>query len=193
MIPYIGPTETTALPKNLTLTQFLQTVFVGISGLPGDLVRPRWQPNPPKRPEIETNWMGVAIMNSVPDANAYTDTKLVESTVAYESQRNEILEIGCSVYGPEAIENYGLIRDGFQIPNNLAALNAANMGIVEVGRMQSLPEFFNERWWNRVECSVFIRRKIQREYPIPTLISALGQIHTVIGGEDYTLDWNTEN
>ena len=190
-VPYIKPKP--GVPSSLTLTQFLQTVFVGISGLPGDLVRPRWQPNPPKRPEIETNWLAIAIMNTTPDLNAYLDTKSVGLDVITEYQRNEIMEIGCAFYGPAAIENYGLVRDGFQIPNNLAQMGAANMGIVEVGPMMSMPEFVNERWWNRAECSVFIRRKIQREYPIPTLISASGQIHTVLGGEDYTLDWAVEN
>lgn len=192
-VPYIKPSQTTALPRQLTLTQFLQTVFVGISGLPGDFVRPRWQQKPPKRPGIETNWMGIGISNSTPDLNAYLDTQRVGGEDVTKYERNEIIEIGCAIYGPEAIETYGLLRDGFQIPNNLAQLNAANMGIVEVGLMRSLPEFLNEQWWNRVECSVFIRRKIQREYPIPTLLSASGQIHTVIGGEDYTLDWAVEN
>lgn len=185
---YELPASTVPIPGGLTLTQFIQTVFVGITGLTGTLVRPKWQVEPPKQPDLTVNWMAMGIDVAVPDANAYLG---VDNTDANVTQRHETLEIGCSIYGPEALEIYGLIRDGFQIPANLAALASANMGIVEVGPGRRIPDFVNERWIGRVTTSVFLRREIQRVYPILTLLSASGTIHTAIGNEDYLLNWAT--
>lgn len=183
---YIRPSFTQGLPGNLTLTQFIQTIFVGITGLEGSLVRPKWQVEPPKNPSILTNWMAMGVDVAAPDANSYVDT---DSEGAVVSQRHETLEVSCDIYGPNALETAGLIRDGFQIPTNLEALTQANMGFVEVSPMRHLPELVNERFIDRVIMSTFIRREIQRIYPIPTVLSANGTIHSVVGNEDYLLNW----
>ncbi len=189
-VAYKLPTFTEPIPGGLTLTQFIQTVMVGISGLPGTLVRPMWQPEPPKQPDLSVNWMAMGISVAVPDANSYVD---VNSDGATVSQRHETLEVQCSIYGPAALETYGLIRDGFQIQPNLDGLRSANMGFVEVGPARRVPDLVNERFIDRVQTSVFLRREIQRIYPILTLVSAHGVIHTVLGNEEYLLDWVTPN
>lgn len=184
--PYILPVSTEPLPRNLTLTQFIQTVFVGITGLPGNLVRPKWQVEPPKQPDLSVNWMALGVDVAAPDANAYVDTNTDGAVV---SQRHETLEISSDIYGPDALEIAGLIRDGFQIPTNLEALFYANMGFVEVSPMRHIPDLINERFINRVVMSTFIRREIQRVYPIPTVLSASGVIHYTDGDEEYLVDW----
>lgn len=187
---YILPSSTVPISGRLTLTQFIQTVFVGISGLPGPLVRPKWQPEPPKQPDILTNWIAIGIDVVSPDANGYLWAN-AEDQVYY--QRMELLEIGCSIYGPQALEIYGVIRDGFQIPSNLYALRSAFMGFVEVSPARKIPDLINERFINRVQASVFLRREIQRDYPILTLVSASGTIYTdmYVNDEQYLLDWET--
>lgn len=186
---YILPTSTTPLPGGLTLNQFIQTVLVGISGITGTLVRPSWQAEPPKQPDITVDWIAFGINLATPDANGYVDTDEDENTV---SQRHELLDIGVSIYGPLAFTTYGLIRDGFQIQPNLDGLRSANMGFVEVGPARQVPDFVNGRWVGRIQTNIFLRREIQRVYPILTLLSANGTIHTVIGNEDYLLDWEVE-
>ena len=189
MTTYLQPTSTSGFPQSLTLTQFIQTVMVGISALPGPLVRPKWQIEPPKQPDLSVNWMAIGVSVAVPDANSYVGS---DEDGAVISQRHETLEISCSIYGPDAMETYGLIRDGFQIQPNLYALRSANMGFVEVSPARHIPDLVNGRFINRVEASVFLRRMIQRVYPIATLLSASGVIHTVVGGEEYLLDWETQ-
>lgn len=189
MSNYILPASTTPLPRSLNLEQFIQTVIVGVSGLSGTLVRPKWQIAPPKQPEISQDWIAMGVNVSTPDANAYLGVNEANATT---SQRHEALEIGCSIYGPNALSTCELIRDGFQIPNNREALTAANMGFVETGPIVHFPELINERWFNRYEMSIFLRREIQRTYPILTVLSARGTIHTVLGNEQYLLDWATQ-
>jgi hypothetical protein len=184
--PYIRPNYTEPIPGGLNLAQFLQTVFVGITGLSGTLVRPKWQQEPPKQPDIDTNWLAMGVDVVSPDANAYVDVDGNGRTV---TQRHEDLDVSCSIYGPDALEIYGLIRDGLQIQTNLEALRFANMGFIEVGPGRHIPDLVNERWFNRIVTNVFFRREIQRRYPIVTILSASGTIHTVTGGETYLLDW----
>lgn len=184
--PYMQPASTTPLPNGLTLAQFIQTVMVGVSGLPGTLVRPKWQAAPPKQPDIETNWMAIGVESSTPDANAYIAEN---SSAQVISQRTERLEISCAIYGPSAFAIYGLIRDGFQIPNNLFVLSYANMGFVEVTEGRHVPDLVNERYIDRVVTSVVLRRLVQRIYPILSITSAAGGIYTVLGTEPYLLDF----
>lgn len=190
---YVLPKTTLGLPGGLTLTQFIQTVLVGLSGLPGNFVRPRWQIEPPKQPDVNVNWMGFGIDVNTPDANAYVWT--ARDNASLYSQRMEALDIGCTIYGPEALEIYELLRDGFQITNNLAALTNAKMGFVEVTTARKVPELFDGRFYNRVQASVILRREVQRIYAVPTLLSASGTVYTdtFVNDVQYSLDWNSQN
>jgi hypothetical protein len=190
MSNYLQPTSTTGLPGSLNLTQFIQTVLVGLSGLQGNFVRPKWQIEPPKQPDLNVNWLAFGIDVAAPDANGYLSSN-ADTTVYY--QRMETLEVGMSIYGPEALEIYGLIRDGFQIPQNRFALANANMGFVEITPGRKIPDFVHERFINRVQSSVFLRREIQRVYAVPTILSAGGVIETVTSAGEYSLDWDTQN
>jgi hypothetical protein len=186
---YVKPVTPTQFPKQLNLSQFLQTVIVGLSNLDGTLVVPKWQVEPPKDPELEVEWISFGIVNQSPDANAYV---AVDANGNNVFQRHEGIELGLSIYGPGCNGLAGLIRDGFSIYQNLEALRAANMGFTKVGPALVLPELINERWRNKVEMSVFLRREIQRVYPVLTLISANGQIHSFVGNEAYLENFQTQ-
>lgn len=190
MNPYVKPVSPQSqYPSGLTLTQFIQTVLVGISGVPGDLCRPKWQTEPPKQPDIFVTWMGFAIEVAAPDANSYLGSM---SGTQLGSQRHENLEVSVSVYGPNALEIYGVLRDGFQIPQNRIALFNANMGFTEISPARTIPDLVNQRWVGRVESSIFLRREIQRTYGVPTILSASGIIYVPDVTPDYQLPWEVQ-
>jgi len=183
---YLVPSFTTPIPRKLTLEQFLQTVLVGLSEISGPLVRPKFQQAPPKQPDINVDWVSFGIGDSKPDANGYTGMNPDGST---SYQRHALIELNCGFHGPNALETYELVRDGFQIQQNLEALRSATMGFVEVTRALRVPELINERWFDRYEASVFLRRETERLYPVLSIVSAKGTIHTFIGNEEYLLNW----
>lgn len=170
-----------ALPGNLSLEQFLQTIFVGLSGLSGDLVRPKWQMDPPKQPDITVDWLGFALMENDADFNAYVGIDQSGNNVF---QRMEALTVQCSFYGPNALSYLQTVRDGFQIKQNLEALESAKMGYVSTSKAVRVPDLVNERWMQRWEMSVSLRREILRVYPILTFLTGAGTLNSnVSSGE----------
>jgi hypothetical protein len=176
---------------SLTLTEFLQTMLAGVSGLPGQLIRPKWQINPPKQPDVEVNWLAMALINAPADANAYVgflpDGHGGQVNV---TQRMEQLELLCGFYGPNGYDYMGLTRDGFQIQANRDALTLAGMGYVGENTGHRVPDLVNERWVDRWEISFFINRQILRSYPILSFLSVSGSITAVLdSGTVKTTNW----
>ena len=183
---YLQPSSSESLPGGLSLIQFLQTVMVGVSGFDGKLVRPRWQIEPPKDPDVLINWLGFGIVGTTPDTFAYN---ALNAAGNYDFMRNEVFELAVSVYGPNAYENMRLIQDGFQVTQNLESLQLANMGLVNTTAGIHAPELINERWFDRYDFSIFIRRQIQRVYPVLSFLSASGSITVTKGDEEWITDW----
>jgi hypothetical protein len=172
---YIDPkTQKTQFPKGISLGRFLQTVFVGVSGLPQTLVRPKWQTEPPQQPDLTVDWMALGLETSTPDAGAYVALDQSGNT---NTLRHEQLDVSLSIYGPNSLETYGIIRDSFQIPTNRIALFLANMGFVELQQGRRIPDLANQRWVERVETIAVFRRQVQRVYPVLSFVSASGIIY----------------
>lgn len=185
--PYVTPIHGgSGLPTGLTLPLFIQTVLVGVTALPGPLVRQKWQPEPPKQPDIGVDWMGFGIGLTAPDASAYVG---LNQDGQVTTQRQEGLEVSLAIYGPNCDDTYGLLRDGFQLPQNRISMQQANMNFTEITAGRHIPDLVNQRWIDRVECSVLLRRQIQRTYPVLTFLSASGIIYVPDVTPDYQLAW----
>jgi hypothetical protein len=180
---YLNNPATLPLPNSLNLHQFLQTVFVGVSGLDGTLVRPAWQANPPKSPDTSIDWMALAIHQGMADANAYLGVG--SDGISANLQRNEELQVDLSFYGPNAYSLAGIVRDGFEIPQNLDALTFAKMGFISATLAMHAPDLINEEWRDKWIMTVGFRRQLLRTYPVSTFVSVNGTITTVVGTETY--------
>lgn len=185
--PYVQPVASTNYPKGLSLIQFLQTVVVGLTAIPGPMVRPKWQVEPPPNPPLEVNWIGFGIESQSPDFSAYLAPTGPNQSL--QTQRQEDLTLSLSIYGPDAVETYGLLRDGFQIPQNRISLYRANMGFTELSEARHVPDLVNQRWIDRVECTLRLKREVQRTYPVLTFASASGIIYVPDIAEDAEIDW----
>ena len=172
---YLAPT-TPALPGNLTFQQFMQAVLVGITGLDGPLVRPRWQLNPPKQPQPDVDWMAFGISNKQADANGYLN--VATSPTASTLSRHETFDVECSFYGPDADANAQRLREGLQISQNREVLFKNNMAFKGDGPIVAAPELVNDRWYHRRDITLTFARQIQSSYQILTITSSGGTVKT---------------
>jgi hypothetical protein len=165
---YLQPTGTPP-PEDAVLDAIFQQMIVGLTGLPGNMVRPRWQPTVPKQPEPNVNWCAVGMMDIEPDANPYEQQNADGS---YSFIRHEILPVLCSFYGPTAMSYAAQARDGIYVSQNNAMLDQHEMGLVEASRITPAPALINQQWVRRFDLTIRIRRRVVRTYQILTVLSA---------------------
>src|SRR5689334_15168070 len=125
--------SSTVPPGDLDLDAIIQTLIVGVSGLTGDLVRPRWQPTQPKMPDIGTNWCAIGVTSITPDDGP----AIIHQPTLFFGQglygagpyggssdgsdvlfRHEQIEVLASFYGTNAQQISGITRDGLGFPQN---------------------------------------------------------------------------
>jgi hypothetical protein len=174
---YLTPASTPAPLFDDVLEDFLHNVIVGLTGLSGDKVRPRWQPEPPNQPDFGSDWVAFGLMSIEADVYGYQNLKV---DVSYEFQRHESLEVLMSFYGSNPMKYLGLFRDGLLIDQNLDALRSVGIGQTATGVARPAPVLVKERWMKRWDLMWMFRRVVVRSYPILTLLSATGTLDTEI-------------
>lgn len=170
--------------------RFLHDFIVGVSGLANELVRPGFQPNPPPSPNIDINWIGFSITSQQADNEPHQEQI---SDLQSLMRRHETNDINLSFYGPNSQENLMLFRDGVYISQNREQLFLAGVGLVGFGATTHVPELINDRYFDRYDLVLTLRREIRRNYPILTFLIALGVIHGNIGETTLDKDFNTLN
>lgn len=175
----LSPAVSPAPLEGQTLNRFIQQWIVGITGLDGTMVRPRWQAEPPNIPTAGTAWAAIGITSRPSDTYPYVrhDPTGLGSD---ELQRHETLNLLASFYdlGTNGLaDNYAaLLRDGAAIPQNLEPLTVAGMALVETGDPVAVPSLLKTRWLYRVDLPVSLRRQINRIYPVENLLSSQGTL-----------------
>lgn len=163
---YLPPTA--ASEYGDPLDDVLQAAIVGVTGIPGKYVRPRWTPEPLPQPPFSTNWAAFGVVRSVVDTFSYE--KHEAETTAVE--RDELLYVLHSFYGPDSHGMAERFRDGLEVSQNRDALRAQKIVLVEVGEATVLPALLKEKWVKRVDVSVTYRRRTSRTYAVLTIQSA---------------------
>lgn len=154
------------------LVDALQEVIVGVTAIPSDLVRPRWQPEPPQRPDFDVDWAAFGLVSDLKDQSSYQGVVGTPSEPALTVERDSIVTMLLSIYGPNASGLIDRFRDGLMIDQNRDGLFAQNMALVEIQDAITLPAKIQERWVKRVDVRVLFRRRTTRVYPVRTLLSA---------------------
>lgn len=178
-----GPAEDDALED------LIHDAIAGITGLVGTLVRPKFQPRPPDRPELSVDWCAFTVTSDDPNWGAAI-IHHPEGDGSDEMRRHSTLDVLCTFYGPNANGYATKLREGLLLPQNFEALQANGIDFLEAGRVFAAPEFINNQWNRRRDLTIRFRREVSRTYPVLNLLSAEG---TVVSDDGDANAWNTEN
>lgn len=172
---YLTP-DASALPAEDTdLEDIFQQMVVGLSGLPGALVRPSWPDKIPKQPEPHISWCAIAVTVEDPDDQpAIThDPTLNGGAGGDVLQRHELIAVLCTFYGPQGQKNASITRDGLFISQNNSYLQSNyGIGLNGVGQIICVPELVNQQWVRRYDLHLKFKRSVVRTYPVFNLLSA---------------------
>ena len=175
--PIIQPIDAIAPQTGLELSRFLQPWLVGLSGLPGELVRLAFQYDPPNVPDTGVAWMAFRYSVRPADDLPYfgADPTGRAGTEAQILSRHETINTLCSFFdlgqGGLADALATLTRDNMAVPQNVERLTANNMGIAHIGQLQPVPVVVKNRWQYRVDFSFAVNRQILRTYPVPSVVT----------------------
>lgn len=168
---YLAPAGSPAPAEDTDLEDVLQAMVVGISGLAGKFVRPRWQTKTPKQPEPDINWCAVGVHETKTVANPVIDHD--GSDDGHDQyQMHEELQVLCTFYGPQAQAYASILRDGIFVPQNSEAVKAYRMAFYGASDIRPMPELVNQQWVRRYDLIIQMRRQVVRVYPVLNILSA---------------------
>jgi hypothetical protein len=181
---FLTPAPSPAALYENALDAVLHDLVVGITGIDGSLVRPRWQPIPPIQPDFGTPWVALGTTRIERDTFAAI-VHTHEADGEDELSRTEMAYILVSCYGPSAHNLAALICDSLQISQNRDTLRAHDASVVETSEASSVPAIQNEKWVKRVDFTITLRRRVSRVYGVRHVLTAGVDIdnehyHTVI-------------
>jgi hypothetical protein len=145
------------------LFDFFHVLIVGLTALPGDVVLPRWQPEPPNIPSAAPNWCGFGIDSYEADL---FPAEVMRADGTFEMHLHEKFSVLFSFYGANAGAYARMIRDGIKLSQNYEVLQMNNMGIVEGGEVRMIPSLLKERWLRRADVAFTFKRQVVRGFPV---------------------------
>jgi hypothetical protein len=165
--------------------------------LPGNLVRPRWQPNPPPTPDVSVDWAACGITRVTasfePSSQHYGDA--TGGLAGYDRvRRQEQVTYRVSCYGPNAGDNCSMLRDGLYVEQNRQFWKLNAVGLVEAQTIDHVPDLFRQQWRDRYDLEIIVNREVRRIYLIRDLVRAKGVILANPPGTTQTVDveWDTD-
>ncbi len=163
-------------PFGQDLQRILQQWVVGVSGLSGSFVRPLWQQEPANIPDVGDTWAAIGITETTGDAFPY-----IEHDPAGDGsdvvQNNETFVLATRWYGPDAGRLCATMVMSCAVPQNRDKLLPIKL-IRVPDRWLSVPVLFKERWQNRIDMNIVMRRQLDSRYAIFNLTSAQGILRT---------------
>ena len=172
------------LPPGDTMANYVQQYIAGLANMDGHMVYQRWQAEPPNLPDFGVDWCAAGVVRRRPIGiyGAAIRHPLGNHGDGYdEMQRHEEFEVLCSFYGNNAQYYCDNLIDNLMVWQNKVILHLAGMAFVEVTEPNIAPELIRDRWWNRYDATLVMRRIIRRNYNVLNLLEAVFQVNTDTG------------
>ena len=171
------------------LEDFIQAWIVGISGIDGRVVRPRFQIDVPALPPLATCWCAYSIAERVsPESPVIQhDGAAAGGLGADNFGRPQALTIFTTWYdtGIGHADLYcDIMSDGMLIPQNREYLQLAGFDYGEQMQAVIAPVLVKERWQYRIDKRFILRRIVNRVYPVQNLLRAAGAIESSDGAAE---------
>lgn len=164
---YLIPVEDPAADD--ALVDLLQPFLVGVTGLDGTLIRPRWQPNPANQPDFSTNWAAVGVVYEEPDDYAEQLSPDLEVTGEVGLRRQSLLHVQLSFYGPDCSKMGRRVHAGLQIDQNRTLLRSEGLALVNLGAPTHIPALVKNTWVPRIDVLMIVRQCLYHSFQVYSL------------------------
>lgn len=168
--------------------------MAGVTGLPGNLVRPRWQRDPAPIPGPDVNWAAVGVI-SYPSLKGIPNVWHVSDGDGHDEVGDGgDVETLATFYGPSCSAYARLCRAGLWVTQNWEQLGPLGISLRDVGDVTIVPEKINETWYRRADLSIVLTQASSRDYDVLNVLSANGVI-SAPRSEDETVEvkFDTDN
>lgn len=162
----------------------MQALVVGVTGLPGNLVRPRWQSIEPKSPDLSVDWCGIGVIEYVAESNvSHTHSGVgLGSSTSYQVEK---MVVSASFYGPNCRSNAALLRAGLMMAQNREALSLLEISLAgEPTAASRVPELVNGQWLDRADLQFAIVRREVWVWPIENVLGIVANVVTDADNQD---------
>jgi len=161
----------TPVPYDDALVDLLQPIWAGVTGIPGNMFFPRWQPdNTPNMPDQDATWAAIGCGTVRSDSFHYETH--VDSGAGYDYvQTTEEIDCLTSFYGPSAMALARQLKKGLMIAQNRVGLTALNASLVSVSDALMIPTLLAQKWQRRVDITVTIRRCVEEHFGVLTVLT----------------------
>jgi hypothetical protein len=172
------------------LMNVIHDTISGITGIPANLVRPRWQPGidvngnritPPNQPPAGTLWCGVGI--TLRTSTDYPQIRHINGGPDRLTRWSQ-LTVLASIFGPGCQGIAEQLRDGLYVWQNQELLNTVGVKVIDAGEIAAVPDLTNYQWINRADVPIHLAQAVDRDYNVLDIVESAGTITSDTGVSD---------
>lgn len=191
---YLTPTNATPPVADNALEDALNHIVRGLTGLPGQMVRPRWLPEPLAIPPASTDWAAIGVLTIAPmggeGALPYIEHVPVDPDEdEVDDDHQDVMEthddvaIIATFYGPNCGRLSRRFRAGLFAPQAFEEYEGIGIGLVDAGPIRFLPELVNDTWYKRVDVEFTLRMRADYAYAVQNIREAQGIVNATTQGD----------
>ncbi len=159
-----------------SLEDILHDFIAGVAGLPGDLVRPRWQAAVPRVPAPGVGWCAFGIVG-----NRRIGLPVIAHAAAGDGQDEIVstreLSVLVSFYGPESMDLAETLRDGSHLEQNRAFLRPHGLALTRASDITEVPEVVRAQWLARSDLLMVLQYETRRTCPTLNIVQVSGRVY----------------